>query len=341
MEAIAFSKRRDKIYIALLLFSIFAFIALSLFKPEGFSANSTYMKIFVKIICLNSVHTLFTMALIVCVPQFRRWFIVKIKSFWVVVFGLFLLICLFYWHPLISKKVYELDVYVCAIMFVALRSIHGISQTKGISALFNLNYCQRNPQAVKERIFGIAQIENILFNVLIVIGLFFALVVIFRNELFYSTKYYFFAGGLFVCCLLILNSFRYPKEAFQKKKIFLLSTLFPTFTILTPLGGVIQRCLHGIEYAFICTTTVKNSRARISKWAWFYFSTLVLFFSLFVVDAFVFETKTSLLSISNVEKYLLLFGFLAEFVHYFLDGYMFKFSDPDTREIKNLVLATE
>lgn len=332
-EPILFSKKMDTIYFSLLFFFLIFFAIYSLYFSQTYFLNNSQqiIGILVSYLFFNSIHTLFTLGLLIGLPEFRSWLLKTVTSF-KGVFVFLVFIFLIYYTFIhanriqINATVQEFGI----LLFLTFKCIHNLGQTKGLSLLLNRDL-KRNVQSIDQKKFLQAEErERHLFNIfLILLWIEIVGAPFYLSNSINLIKTFGYTTGVILTGLLVLNFSLYPGRFSLKKLFLLLSTLFFGFGFSSVLAANIQRALHGVEYVFFSrrmTLASKGKPHNIHKYMLFcsgFAVIIILHFAPYKMFPGHADGSTPWGAI------LTMTGLLLEYSHYYLDSLMFKFKNED------------
>lgn len=328
-----FKPRYERVYLSLVIFSLLFCIAnlTTGFGSESLKAN--WLKFFVYFICFNFLHVILTFVGLLFLPEMRSWLRHQFSPSRFFFFGSVITIICYIAVvrvPNIDSTALRGELVIG--IYSLLVSLHNISQTKGLSLLLNrLVRSGLSKDQIKQSE-KVESFERITFNGMLASSLSFALLIAIRPTAITSEIAILvsvFTG--FLAIAIIANSFRYP-EAFRSNKVyFLLGTLIYAFIPIMPLALLMNRALHGCEYVFLADRMASNSKVKWNRYS------IALAVAIIVLAAIMraFDTRFvpesfHLMPIQWIGPLISLTVAL-EYMHYYLDGIIFRFSDPAVR----------
>jgi hypothetical protein len=319
-----FSRRLEKIFQIVVIFFAILMCGEIFGLFPWLSASTSLMDLLVGFIFLNSVHTIFTAIMLFSFPEFQAWLKATLSSPKAI--SLFLALSVIVYAAVVQMS--QLSAWQVTLVFgtvVALKGIHNVAQFKGLSLLYNELHSailspaqklkQKQVETVERRL-----LSTFVFNVFLCIGLI-------KLNLSYGShlKWTMLGFLLFHFSLIFLNALRYPQIRASNKLFYLLSGVFFPLGMAFPLAVLMQRALHGIEYGFLFAGLVKQSSLQKTLFWGLTTSAIILGWVFLLLTAKGWGPQDWATRYSGP---LLAIGFIVEFSHYYLDGLIFKFSDP-------------
>lgn len=229
---------------------------------------------------------------------------------------------------------------------------HTIAQVKGISLCYN-NALKRDVAMTPDELSKAARVEKterLLFRLLFIADLFFAVPFIIEGYLFERFDLitpYRIASGLVLFAVVIaifVNGRRFPHQSRSNKTPYLLRILlYPLKMFSIPVSTLAIRANHGVEYFFFCRNIIRNSSASAKR-----IKVASAVFGMFVLGTLILV----LLGVNSPFKFrderqpdLLLAGFMVfsfthQFLHFYLDSIIFRLSDSYTRQqVRPLIMG--
>lgn len=301
-------------------------------QPQLNPTTQLYLRILTFIFFGGAVHVAFTFFIMLSLPECKRWFvkqnsqvsIVKKLIFITLIFSAGSIVFLFY-----NNHSSSIGLILLNILWLVYPTYHTFRQIYGILVLYN----QDIVVSQKEK-----NVEKKIFNFLMVILCIHTItLVIFQAHLLSQQEYQKLNWLLsIVFCLpaffLFKNKTDRKAKNFYVVRIFLYPLSFHSFFALLATGA-----LHGLEYFFITKKMVLNSEQKFKSSN--NIPAFLSFFSIFVL--YILSSSFGILGIytgghapqSAWYGFVNFAGLLVAFIHYYMDGLIFRMKDPATREI--------
>ena len=214
---------------------------------------------------------------------------------------------------------------------------HTNKQSYGYSMIYN-HLATDLQTAEKEKFNKLLRLERFwqfVFIALTTVALAYFMVINFRTPR--KIRVLFFLICLLIFLIVMSICYFYPQKIRSKKMLINARLLLPAMTPFSMIIGLGLNLNHNIEYLGVYKSMVQSQRKKFLAGNFILFS--ILFFSLFVVIS-VFADQSWVLPSQIKEIYFTPFivGLLKTIVmtgtttHYFIDGYLFRFRDPLTRQ---------
>lgn len=332
-----FNPALEKAYLALLAASLFLTAVLGPTLGWHNEIHQTFwIKFLVGYVLLNLTHTVFSILLLLFVPEIKKWFLIKIKNVrWLIQFSVITVLIIacgyFVYLDRSIKAIFHPTYSFFILGLMLMQAIHNLTQTKGISLLYNKLLLPLLLPDESARHHRAERRERILFNSFIWFQIANFLFLYFRLIRFPERMWLFYAGTIPLALLIIANSFTFPQVEKTYKRFFSLGTLFLSVAFYSPLVLLIQRSLHGVEYTFLTYGMLKKSKINLITPA------LVVAVSLFALMLTIrlvgsYENVIVPPSWQSFIIFLTVVNFFLDFFHYYIDSQFFRFSDSTTRE---------
>ncbi|CAN5460963.1 hypothetical protein BH10BDE1_BH10BDE1_08050 [soil metagenome] len=337
-----FSPRLERLNLLFPLLFIVPVVWEFCFEPTFSLQDRNYGNFVAKILFLNHVHIYFSFALILWAPEIRNW--VRIKSNEISflktrAFAVFLSVFAIYnWLlPLVKDSSSAPVIYECMIAVAAIVGLHhNYSQTLGLSLGYNQG---ARPSAVLERS------ERALVMLMMISQFSRMILLIVAGELKMLSMVLGATTGL-AAVLLVVVGLCHP-QSFKAKKFFMIRYLYFAAMPFSFTALIAMLANHGIEY-FCVFRQMQNASIESSGLS----RKVVTFGSVFFVAALtmlaVFGQSrvgywiTPLLpEDSRLALYLSSLAIAASFLHYHLDGLMFRMRDPSTAALVGPLLFND
>jgi hypothetical protein len=324
-----FSPRLERAYLAIMT----VFLVILFYQHAGVGSawnfRAPFAQFFMSIICLNFIHLLFSLILLIGYPEFRNWFLDFCKSQKFVRFVVISILIL--WAGVLTvTRISDTEVIFVSILILCLRSIHNVGQVKGLSLMYNGLHAPKLTPSELEKQKQLEKIERFLFAVMIFLIFadhFFADVVKTKIDLRWV-----FASLSVLCGFgIFANALRYPKIKESNKPWFLTTLIFVALSGWSQAAFILQNSLHGLEYSFLCADMTKRSAVKINIARMFFVASVVAMFAILGIFLLGFVDVGSYRT-SMPWRTLVVVGFFIEFFHYYIDSLMFRFRDPAVRE---------
>ncbi len=335
MRIYLFSPKLEKIYFTLLFIFVFAsLMALTDIIPKNFvEKNSVLFSHIVAYVLFNTTHTIYTHLMIIFLPEVRGWIWAKIRSIRFISIASALAVIAY--AAIIRANGYNNTTQVknfLEYIFLILLFAHNISQTKGLSLIYNRlqrPYLNAAEVFVQEKI---EQRERFLFDIFIVFRVFLPVWSRFGPESLQPLARLETIFMVSLSFLIILNSLSYPRVKKSSKRMFLFGNILYSLQSMTYLAFLTQRALHGLEYLFLSSQMTTRSAARWPIWK---ITMVTIFTILILIFAYLgyHASIASALGISDVFKiWFLVIAIILEYSHYYLDSILFQLKDLDVKK---------
>lgn len=295
----------------------------------------------VKILFLNHVHIIFTFWMLATFPEMKSWLVQRRQGLWRSVLpwtGIFLFFFVLFSvvqphlrH--IGDKNY-LGVITTALLIISFHHVY--AQSRGLSLLYNRMVEKRFSLTAqeKQKVFSLEKWERGFYTTLIgsqIVWIFMKLC--FPHERKIEAAVFLAiasvcVGGIFFCCR------RYPYADRSNKTLYSLRLiLFPLWPMssLAVFGAL---AFHGVEYLLVFLKMYGKSEVpKQNKYIAWYIGSIILLLSLSFArhDLLGFLYSKYISSRGLLTVMASLAGALS-FLHYYLDGVIFKMRDSLTRE---------
>jgi len=320
------------------------FIAAGLFEASGIikidSSEHRWITFMASYLFANVTHVFVTFFLLFALPEGRQLLRPRSIHFyhwtWVaVVFGFALAVYHLAprWGFTIPAK-FELIVLV---LLTFLGIYHNIKQTFGFSLIYNKLISAELNNEDKKGLLQFEKKERSYFSFFTIIAIFPA--VAYAVPALNPPKNvwpYLFAATLLFLAPLLWTIFSYPFPEAKMKKWYSLRLLLRPLVYFSPaaLAGILA--IHGIEYCFLAMQMSKRSRSKIASSLWV-FVPLICLISL-IPFATIYSPEHSTQLFGRVAELtpswkmsLATMGFVALYLHYYIDSQIFRFSSEDVR----------
>lgn len=328
-----FKPQYERLYLGLVAFSLI-FCAANFVTGFGKESLGTeWMRFFVYFLCFNYLHVILTFVGLAALPEMRKWLRHQLSLPRFFFFGSVVAIVLYIGAVRfvnIDKATVSGELLIG--IYALLVSMHNISQTKGLSLLYNRLVKPSLTAEEAQKAKRIETFERIGFNAMLVFNFAYILIRWLRPEYWKSDVFASFAFGIGLMAIVVIsNSIRYPKAFRSNKVYFLSSTLIYAFIPVLPLASLMNRALHGCEYIFLADRMVDNSKVKWSR-ATLALTIVPLFlFAILYSFDWRFIPQVAQLIPRNWITPIISVVIWFEYLHYYLDGVMFRFSDPVVR----------
>lgn len=338
-----FQPNLERVYLGCLFLFLVFFIFSLIHKDFFWNQSGPFQNIVVKLLFFNTLHTSLSVIFLISLPEFRSW-LKEYLSFKRSIYSVTIISLIFAFsintiYALNFQK-FSLWPYV-AFIILSLKAIHNISQTKGISLLYNKLLCPLHDPTDQDKATRTEKRERFLFNAFIIQNLF-SLFIVWFNDIAPNYSLLLNCGlGLLLTAALSTNAQRYPQVNKTYKRQFLAGNIFHAFKGSSVSASLLQQALHGLEYTYLSYSIVKKSSVQKQKIS--LLITMILVTSFTIISTIVVTESplaSSFLSDGQL-KILSLITFFVGYIHYWLDSQFFQFRLASVRShIYPLVLPT-
>ena len=328
-----FRPHYERFYLGLMAFGLL-FCTASLvtgFGKESLGIDRIGVLVF--FIGFNYQHLILTFVGLAVLPEMRKWLRHQFSMPRFFFFGSVVAVILYIGAVRFSNiDRTEISGQILISIYVGLIAIHTLSQTKGLSLLYNRLLKPNLTPLESEKARRVEILERICFNGMLVIFFLYWIVKILKPELMGegSSQYFAIAIGS-LSIVIVLNSARYPAVFRSNKVYFLFGALLYGLVPILPVANVVNRALHGCEYVFLADRMMANSKVKWQR-ATLLLATVPLFLSAILFSLNVrYNPSVVQLIPRNWIGPIVSIGLWFEYLHYYLDAVMFRFSDPVVR----------
>jgi hypothetical protein len=298
------------------------------------------------ILLLNSLHTILTIAMLLYLPEFREFIHRKTGGrphlFWLKVAAIFFGIFFIFVFAQQTKLNFQTDsalpltLALLALAFFWLPSVHhNIAQIRGFSLAYNFQL-RRNHSGLPlgERL---ERFLFLIFNLSIC-----AAVLTVALEMRYSQNFGGLTKEIRFCSLILaflsaavisVNSLRVFARS-RGKFIYLLRNFLWPLTLFSQTALVGIKAMHGFEYVFLFSNFSNASTISAKQRAVFIRVASLMFIGTLLIASGSYWTSNPLItgarSTGGIIIYALMHAIL--YSHYYLDGYIFRMSQPESRD---------
>lgn len=294
-----------------------------------------------KILFLNHVHIYFSFALILFVPEMRNWVREKnVENQFFLLRWLFVFLAVFglYWwgFRFIRQNSSDLTLLKFLLLLTTIVGLHhNYSQTLGLSLAYN--HAAKTPALAPEKalILRLVFLEKVLLKLLMALHFTLMLAALLRpssSTLFAIIKV---AMPLLAIAAVVIG-WMYPQE-YRNKKLFMLRYVFFAFIPVSFTALIAVLAIHGVEYLCVfrkmVTTSVQKNHLsqKLMTIGTIGFVAVLTTVGIFGRSSRGLWYKPLLPYDSELGLFLLAVATAAAFLHYHVDAYMFRMSDPITR----------
>jgi hypothetical protein len=332
-EGFVFEPRYERFYLILVSAALLLTAFATCTNTEISRDNNWWVEMLVGLLFFNSLHTLITLIGLFALPELRSWLKSQLKPRRIAIF--FVLIATIAIGSAIRSKSVKVDPVTkktLATIFFILAAVHNKSQTMGLSLLYNRKIRPKLLPNEQLKQIQVEHTERILFRVMIATAVVGTFPMINLEKHFTTAAYALASLILFFALSIVANALRYPR-IWNSNKIWFLSGVF-IFAAwpLNPISVFAQRALHGIEYLLLADRAVLRSSIRVRPF------TMICIFLILLTMATTFQLSFNLpfpklaFLTPGVVSAILAVHIVIEYLHYYFDSLMFKFSDSDVRE---------
>lgn len=317
----------------------FFFIILAILEVCGSwhvpNSHQRYWIFTSNILFLNSIHVGFTFMILSALPLAQAWRQENQSSFFFIAPSLSLFILFFVFSWFFSKEDDAIGL-ILALMYRFFGFYHLIKQSLGISLLYDRNFEKQEKRS------NDSSFEKIVFSGLIAVT-FFRCFTEFSNEYSWWSEnansiliHLLTFSLLSLVLLLFANKLIRHSETRLIKWIFLCRLFLLPLSMVSFLGLIGLVATHGVEYAFIIRKMSLSSGIELSSYLQGF--SLVALFT--VVTLSLVSTHSGLLSFwvvdgfkgSFLHKLAWVTFSSITFIHYYIDGILFRFKNSWVRE---------
>ena len=341
-----------------LILPIFFFIGIGfdLIQSTQYSPQEKSLGLFVsQFIFLNHIHVCFTFFLTFSIPEVRQWLAEKRPQApsLATLLAVFFVSIYLYWAiavPYLRKTSPESAVVKASIIAVILvGTYHNFIQSLGLSLAYNRIIENSNPEwrtdvrrwEGDERRFAWALMAIALFRN--------GVLLFFQDQpgaVPMALRWSLAAMTFAACFAAIGSAARTPQSSDRAKTIYSLRYLFIPLAPFSDFAYWGMLSCHGVEYLFVTLKIRENSTgARAQPWIRLalYGAIVIAFLPLKIVheEFIALENVGAFLSSNWVVTYLVPLTLVASYSHYFIDGFLFKFSNPRTRQMMAPLLLSK
>jgi|GEM_PF-5751135 len=296
-----------------------------------------------KMVFLNGIHVIFTFPMLFLLPELRNWLGAKSKKSYVslpthffAIFSLFAILNLFFPNQN-SQNVASVGPWLVVFCLVVYRRYHIAAQTVGLSLIYNRKIEKNWTLSPVER----SQVGRTDKWERRLAYFAFAMMIFYRMGLpatsahpFGSAKWIFSAlsFGATFCNLMLIWRLPYAKQS--NKFYFALRYLFIPLSCYSTVAIWAYEAHHGIEYLFLSQKMVSNSSAQANKRLLPWLGALGVI-AIYTV-AMLFGLRQSSVLLADYFNprwfsFIALFTVTTSYLHYYIDGFLFRMRDPVTR----------
>lgn len=297
--------------------------------------------LFMNIAGLGSIHTYFTVTMMLQLPEFKSWWSEQTSK-----------------HSLFPARVFIVSVLLVALSFLSYQALdlhtswfptvetiflwasahHSFAQSLGLSQVYTMKIGQEyvfNDDTRKT--FACLQHKELkLRKILMATFLIWTLCMVLASMIAKPFEYAILFAFLVVLFLYLHNSFSFNQLGKSNKFIFTLRLLLYPLSYYNQnflLVVILLRFLHGIEYFGVFQIITSNTQAKQSQKKNFLFLTLIL--SMLGAVLVLFRKSSAFIGWFDQPWMFAIFGSLSVamvYIHFFLDGLLFKMKDPISRK---------
>jgi hypothetical protein len=347
---LAFFNRTQEIFIIVFTI-IFLFLSSSdsIFHFYPFTSSQT--ELVIKVFLLDAAHVAISLSFLFFLPEFNQWSkTVKFKkaSVFLTMAGVFSLVFLIlyyiYWGNGFLNNLFLPTVEYFQYLLLLIALYHGFYQFRGILTAYNFKCLKEIP---KTDIGSInkwekyVNIEKKLFHFILIVFAFYHFKIYTSNSNVSLTLTNFFIWptltkisfyiliALIVTQIIVSSYIPYTKKTL--KLFFQLRFFLIVFIPLSDFSIISLSGMHAIEYFFIYKTILNKSKISLLNKKQLY---LYSFITIIILNIFASPWWLQ----SESEKVPLLYLMTTiytslSFIHFFLDRYIFRMRDPNTRKI--------
>lgn len=300
---------------------------------EGQSKQN--IKALIALLGFNSTHTLFTFFICTIVPETRQYIQESWsrKEAWVFIFiGLVVILPLVQLVRL-NHWLNEWSEIGVLIVTLILFLQHAIKQTFGLSALYSKQGHLELSEADKHLVQKLQRKESFYFRPLIVLaGV--LLTSRFIPQIFTATQIKIFSSLTLLPVIMIFHTvFQYPGKSWTYKKVFLIRLFLYPLIGYSWLAAPALGALHGIEYVSLTLNMLQHSKTKNKQ----FYSWIMLVSGILMMIPYAIWLAPNLIPHVHLLSDHMLNGiivtcFTITYLHYFLDGILFRIRNPHVRK---------
>ena len=335
---------RANLFLPILCLALIVVDVYGLFHISGFDRRAGFF--LSDVVFLNQIHVVFSLALLMLVPDFkvwlgadkhrRRFFILRSFAVMLAVF-----LTLMDWIPFFSRSQIDPRMFKLGVAFFLVAQVHHIlSQSLGLSLMYNSKARQELSLAWCDHLRFLETCERRLCRSLMWLKISALLIFSIAERTPFvivglSTLYFLLAAGL------LAVAFSYPRE-FRNKKLFMMRFLifpFGPFSFLALIGAA---AIHGFESlcvfwklqtAWVETNRFKKFRVAAASGA------LISIYTCVSILGGGAHGYGSLVEFPKWKSALWAFSLSATFRHYHVDSFLFRMKDSSTRKLIGALLV--
>jgi hypothetical protein len=321
---------------------------------SGFSVNMELTRLIVALIFLDSIHVVYTLILLLALPEMRAWATREIVSstgkrmmgFWPKVALIITVLTAGFYFLSIAAPTKNLSWVMAAFILIEVigPNQHIVAQLRGISFCYNSTIrSQRKftPEEMTKASLAEKR-ERWLMRLLL-----FSHLAYWVPRTLSSAKFYLpgsellrhvgLVGLLILSVAILVNAWTFPKQGESKKFLFLTRVFIYPLKALTLSASVLSRAVHGTEYLAIFRKMVKSSSMTDAQktgtfgiaWA----VTLLYGLTAILAAPRLLHLFTHWSEPRFLFSGLILFHLVTRYVHYYMDRAIYRMSDPATRKL--------
>ena len=288
------------------------------------------------------------------IPEVRQWLTEKRSQApsLATLLGLFFISIYLYWAiavPYLRKTSPDSAVIKTSIIAVILIGIyHNFIQSLGLSLAYNRIIESSNPE-LRSDVRRWERDERRFAWALMAIALFRDGILLFFKDqpgsVPMALRWSLTAMTFAACFATIGSAARTPQSSDRAKTIYSLRYLFIPLAPLSDFAYWGMLSCHGVEYLFVTLKIRENSIGARQPWIHLalYAAIIIAFLPLKIIheEFIALENVGSFLSSNWAVTYLVPLTLVASYSHYIVDGFLFKFSNPRTRQMMAPLLLSK
>lgn len=263
----------------------------------------------------------------------------------------FYFFCIYLVTVYLLKTFLTLNKVTLFILFIAPHFFwfrHTIKQNYGVLSIYNYQFLQAcEDEKIKSKLISNQKNERILYGALVAISVlnqFHNLLV--KGDHRLMSRYVPFSLLALAVAAILWNALAHSYKGLLNKTLYSFRLLLIPFTFYSTVAVAGVAASHGIESIFMYLNMIHRSQAKRKKMLYFIFVVTLLIFSFGVI----FFTNNPILKYifpANAESpsaqlntFFLTIFFTGTYLHYFLDSFIYKFSQPLIRSHMMPLLIT-
>ncbi len=314
-------EEEDNFFSRYLIFFIPLFFVLAALLFErlaffSFPRDQVFLTFIADFIFLNNTHTLFSLAAMFYIVEVRAVVDFKKRELQLITF---ILATIILFSVALSVK-YTKFKMAFELVIIYFGIWHGIWQNYGIISIYSHRYLAEKKSKI------IIQVEKILVNSILTVGVVFNQFFISRYETIFDVNITYHRGfhtltlTLILSLLFAVNLYNYENKRYLALKAFFLSS-YALFILcnISILGFIFFKMVHGIQSIFMYKKILSNTQTQSKEKMRFKFSVLLL--TLFQLAAFIYSFRQQ-----NTIFFIVIttVSFSLGYIHYYHERFIFK-----------------